>query len=438
MKHLLIVDDDKAVCSALKVHLESEGYKAYEAYSLEEAREVLSANTIHAVLLDQNLPDGNGIDFIAELKEEWPQISIIVITGYGDIPIAVEAMRRGADYFATKPVYMKDLKVILEKCLEIRSLRKIADLGSRRRRDELFMGDYIRTHCMREAEIAAKSDSPVLIQGETGTGKSLLATWINRASGRVRAPFVHINCAVLKGDLLVSELFGHARGAFTGALHRKAGLLEIADGGTLFMDEIGDLTPEVQSQLLHVLDTKTFRRLGETQDHYSDFRLICATNRNLRAEVAQGEFRQDLFYRISVLNVSLPALRDYLDEIPQLCRHLLTLLQCPHIEISEKAMAALSSYSWPGNVRELRNVIERALLLCDGGTIQPSHLPFGTEFSAEIPPISVEKQIRQMEVDHIRDVISRCEGNMTRAARLLGISRATLYRRLTRKHSPTS
>ena len=321
MKHLLVVDDDKAVCSALKGHLESEGYRAFEAYSLEGAREVLSTSRIHAVLLDQNLPDGNGLDFITEIKEEWPQVSIIVITGYGDIPIAVEAMRRGADYFATKPVYMKDLKVILEKCLEIRSLQKIADLRSRRTRDELFIGDYFRTHCLQEAEIAAKSDSPVLIQGETGTGKSLLATWINRGSGRVNGPFVHLNCAVLKGDLLVSELFGHARGAFTGAINRKAGLLEIADGGTLFLDEIGDLSPEVQSQLLHVLETKTFRRLGETRDHYSDFRLICATNRNLKKEVNEGTFRQDLFYRISVLNVSLPPLREYLSELPGLCNH---------------------------------------------------------------------------------------------------------------------
>jgi DNA-binding NtrC family response regulator len=433
MKHLLVVDDDRAVCSALKGHLESEGYGAYEAYSLGEAREVLSIRRIHAILLDQNLPDGNGLDFITELKEEWPQVSIIVITGYGDIPIAVEAMRRGADYFATKPVYMKDLKVILEKCLEIGSLRKIADLRSRRPRDELFVGNYFRTHCLREAEIAAKSESPVLIQGETGTGKSLLATWINRGSKRVHGPYVHLNCAVLKGDLLVSELFGHARGAFTGAIHRKPGLLEIADGGTLFLDEIGDLSPEVQSQLLHVLETKTFRRLGETRDHYSDFRLICATNRNLRNEAAQGEFRQDLFYRISVLNVSLPPLRQYLDELPYLCRHLLNSLQCPQIEISNKAFAALSSYSWPGNVRELRNVLERASLLCDGGTIQPSHLPFGAEISAEIPAVSFEKQINQMEVNHIRNVIARCEGNMTRAARLLGISRATLYRRLTRK-----
>jgi len=441
MKHpILIVDDDQDVRVSLKNFLElDKQYDVFEAGTLRKAREILTEERIRAVLLDLNLPDGNGFDWISELKEEWPQLAILVITGRGDVPTAVKAMRLGADHFATKPIDVNDLTVILEKCLEIGSLRLFSKIRNRRpAREAPFFGkSVVLQQANTEAQIASESDAVTLLQGETGSGKTLFAVWIHEHGARRSGPFVEINCGGLRGEMLASELFGHSRGAFTGAVEKKQGLVEIADEGTLFLDEIGDMDADVQSHLLKVLETKTFRRLGEVRDRHSDFRLICATNRNLREEVARGKFRQDLYYRISVLTVSLPPLRGYVSDLPELSQRILTSLSKQNVKIDPEALDQLCGYHWPGNVRELRNVLERATLLCGSGPITPAHLPFDQRGDISASD-SIETQIRDKEKEHILDVIARCKGDVREAARILGLSRATLYRRLGKKATKNS
>ncbi|PWT91164.1 MAG: sigma-54-dependent Fis family transcriptional regulator [Acidobacteria bacterium] len=427
---VLIVDDDADVCASLKNYLESINYPTFVANNISKGRTLLAQERIRAILLDLNLPDGSGLNWISEIKEEWPQVAILVITGQGDVPTAVHAMRRGADHFATKPIDIDDLTIILEKCLEIGSLRRATGLQARHKTKEspFFGKSAALAPVIEEARLAAASEAPTLLQGETGSGKTLIARWIHEQSARRNGPFIEINCGGLRGEMLASELFGHARGAFTGAVDKKQGLVEIADEGTLFLDEIGDMDPEVQSHLLKVLETKSFRRLGEVRDRRSDFRLICATNRDLQQEVTRGKFRQDLFFRIAVLTVSVPALRNCLSDLPDLCYHILKSMSRT-IVISQEAVERLQSYQWPGNVRELRNVIERAVLLCGSGPILPKHLPFDTPGMIK-EDNSVEDEIRQKEADHIAEVIARCKGDVGEAAKILGLSRATLYRRL--------
>lgn len=433
--HILIVDDDPAVRFGLRSYLDTLKYATLEANSLEQARQVVSHKRVGAVLLDLNLPDGNSLSWISELKEEWPQVAIIVITGKGDIPTAVEAMRKGADHFATKPMDMDELSIVLEKSLEIGELRKQSGLRNRRSNTvEPFAGGSLSMNRLRkEVDVAASSDAPVLLQGETGTGKTLFASWIHEQSNRKAGPFIDINCGGLRGEMLASELFGHSKGAFTGAVEKKQGLFEMADEGTVFLDEIGDMDMDVQAQVLKVLETKTFRRMGEVQDRHSDFRLICATNRNLFDEVQKGRFRQDLYYRIAVLNVKLPSLKDYRDDLLGLCKFILNRLSHQNLGISPEAIQLLAGYHWPGNVRELRNVLERAALLCKSDTITQAHLPFHMlSAQATEQDLGIETEIRQKEIDHIQEVIQRCKGDVTQAARILGLSRATLYRRLAR------
>lgn len=436
-RQILIVDDDPAIRFALKGYLETTGYSAIVAADLAEARKAVSSERINAILLDLNLPDGNSLDWIPSCKEESPEIPILVITGRGDIPTAVQAMRLGADYFATKPIDMNELMVVLEKCLEIGSLRRVGSKMRGRAASNPFFGQSpAMQRCLKEARVAAASEAPILIQGETGCGKGVLAQWIHENGPRAGHSMVDINCAMLQGEMLASELFGHARGAFTGAIDKKLGLLEIADEGTAFLDEIGETDPAIQSQLLKVLETKTFRRLGEVRDRHSDFRLLCATNKDLQSMVSKGKFRDDLYYRITVFTIQIPPLRQRVEDLPDLCDHLLKTISPKAATISKEAMRVLLGYPWPGNVRELRNVLERAVLVSLGAEITTEHLPFHLTPETETKPdrssdkSHMEEQIVNMEATHMREVIARCNGNVTRAARVLGVSRATLYRRL--------
>jgi DNA-binding NtrC family response regulator len=375
------------------------------------------------------LPDGNGLDWIAELRDVHPGLVIVVVTGHGDVPLAVEAMRRGADEFVTKPVNMAELEAFLRNSLEGRLPRRsTAPRRAAQQRPSLFFGNSSAALRLRElGALAAQNESPALLQGETGSGKSLLARWIHDHGARASRPFVELSCAVLSGDLLASELFGHARGAFTSALSDKQGLLDVADGGTLFLDEVSEMEPAIQAQFLKVLEEKRYRRLGEVSQRTSEFRLICATNRNLRHETESGRFRTDLYFRVNVFPVDVPPLRTRPEDLPGFVGHLLATLGAAGSDVLPEALEALQRYEWPGNVRELRNALERALLLARGEALGPEHFRRLDVFGPRTA--EVLKQEREWLV---RSAIRNNQGNVAAAAQALGVSRATMYRRLQR------
>ena len=375
---ILMVDDEPAVLFGYGRFFAQAGYDTVEAATLAEARTAIRSRRFDAVLLDLNLPDGNGLDWIRSLREESPDISVIVITGQGDIPTAVEAMRLGADNFLVKPVDMDGLDIYLRKSLELNALRRSDRLTQRTRKQDTgpcFGTSPAMQKVQETLLLMAEHESPVLLQGETGTGKGVCARWIHQQSLRKGGPILELNCSTLQGDLLASELFGHAKGAFTSAHQSKQGLVEVADGGTLFLDEIGDMDLPVQAQFLKVIEEKTYRRLGETHTRQSDFRLVCATNRDLQTDVAAGRFRSDLLYRINLFPIVLPPLRERPEDIPELIDHVLGQAGGPPRSVPQDVMDLLKGYSWPGNVRELRNVVERAVILARGGTLSREHFP---------------------------------------------------------------
>lgn len=428
---LLLIDDEPAIQFGFSEYLSRVGYSVHGALSIAEAREALSTHRFDAILLDLSLPDGNGLDLIAELRENYFDIPIIVITGIGDIPLAVESMRRGADNFLTKPVNMPDLDVFLQKSLELGALRRQQRTTQRlRQKKEPYFGQSsVIQKVMDLSSLALKNDSPIILQGETGTGKGILAKWIHEHSHRSSSTFVEVNCASLKGELLASELFGHARGAFTSAVQDRQGLIEVADGGTLFLDEIGDMDMGVQAQFLKVIEEKQYRRLGEVRIRRSEFRLICATHRDLLEDTRQGKFRSDLYFRIHVFPIVIPPLRERSEDIPDLIRYMMEKLNVSRVGMSNEAMSLLCSYAWPGNVRELKNVLERATLLAQGGPITPTHLPGIARSGFLIGEENSLPDLNHLEEMHVREAL-RLFGNAQSAANALGISRATLYRKL--------
>jgi len=437
---ILIVDDDPATRFGFSKYLSKIEYAVKEASSLAEARKAISSKRFDAVILDLILPDGNGIDWIQELRETSPDIAVVVITGAGDIPVAVEAMRRGADNFMTKPVNMEDLEVFLRKSLEIGTLRR-KDLTSRRleKKVEPYFGKSPIIEEVKElASVAAESDSPILLQGATGTGKSMLARWIHDHSYRNAAPFVEVSCSGLKGDLLASELFGHVKGAFTSAVQDRQGLIEVANGGTLFLDEIGDMDLTVQAQFLKLIEEKTYRRLGEVKVRRSDFRLICATNKNLKEETKQQRFRQDLYFRVNTFPITIPSLVERLEDLEELIEHILAQLGSPRYKISPEVMDLLKTYPWPGNIRELSNVLERALILARGEPFHLAHFPgmHHVKSPLESQQKKEARDLKNLEEDYIREEIKRVGGDIRKAAQALGVSRATLYRKIKKFRDP--
>lgn len=424
---VLVVDDDDAVQFAFSRYLSRTGYDVAAAGSLKEARELLSSRPLDGILLDLNLPDGNGIDWIAEARAERPDVALIVITGLGDIPTAVEAMRRGADHFLTKPVDMAELEISLKKAIEFGSLRRdhyVLERLAKKGRPFFGTGPGMQ-NVQRLASIACDNDSILMISGETGTGKGMLAKWIHDGSRRGNAPFVEVNCSGLRGDLLASELFGHAKGAFTSASQDRVGLIEYADKGTLFLDEIGDMDMLVQAQLLKVIEERQFRRLGEVKTRQSNFRLICATNKDLAEETRAGSFRQDLYYRIFVFPVVIPPLRARAEDLEALIRHFLDQMNMGHLKVPGAVLEKMRVYHWPGNIREMKNVIERAVLLSGGSSLMAEHFFIEPRASACVPAAQEDRLID--------DAIRKSGGNMAKAARSLGISRATLYRKMNRE-----
>lgn len=370
-QNILIIDDDPAVRSAVAAFLKEFGFDVHMASTLAGARESISTRSYEAVIIDQLLPDGSGIDLIRELRAISSDMAIVVITGAADVPLAVKAMQEGADNFLPKPVNFDGLLVFLRKSLEVRSLRRIS--GSRKRLEKQSYFDFGTSPAMASvqelARLAADNDSPVLLTGETGVGKGVLARWIHENSRRTGGAFVEVNCSGLRGELLVSELFGHSKGAFTSAVQDRQGLMDIADGGTLFLDEIGDMDLAVQAQFLKVIEEKSYRRLGEVRMRTSDFRLMCATNKDLLEEASQRRFRKDLLYRIQVMPIIVPPLRERSEDLERLALHILASLHYLFQDVAPDIISLLKAYPWPGNVRELRNVLERAVMLARGSAL---------------------------------------------------------------------
>jgi len=417
---LLLIDDEPSFRVSMSRYLSHSGFTVRDAGTLQGARAALAGDHYDAMLLDLQLPDGNGMDWIAEIRRQYRDLILVVITGCSEIPVAVEAMRRGADHFVAKPIEPAEVTAYLQRALDA-GPRLRASAPRARKSGSFFFGTSTAARELETmAEIAASSDAVVLIMGETGAGKGMLAKWIHEQSTRRAKPFVEVNCSALRGELLANEMFGHSRGAFTSAADTQEGLLDAADGGTLFLDEVGDMDPGIQAQLLKTIEEKRYRRLGDVKPRRSDFRLICATNHSLQQAVAAGRFRSDFFYRINVLSIAVPALRERINDLADFISELTS------VPVERSALDLLERHPWPGNVRELRNVLERAALVSRGQTIAPWHL----ELEAAAG--------RRSEDPDVLEVLQRHGGNKERAAREMGISRATLYRRLSDLKRPVS
>ncbi|MBI5804915.1 sigma-54-dependent Fis family transcriptional regulator [candidate division TA06 bacterium] len=430
---ILLIDDEEAIQFAFTKYLGKSGYEVITASTLAQARIALTQRNYDIILLDLSLPDGNGLEMIGEIRQSQADVALVVITGKGDVPLAVKAMQLGADNFMTKPTDMDELEVYLRKSMELKGLRrqdtarKLMD-----KKQEPFFGKGAAMKKVLEfSSVAAGKDCALILHGETGTGKGVLARWIHDHSVRSAQAFVEVNCSALKGDLLNSELFGHAKGAFTSAHQDRPGLFEVADGGTLFLDEIGDMELAAQAQFLKVIEEKQYRRLGEVKLRHSDFRLICATNRDLLEETKQGRFRLDLYYRINVFPIYIPALRERTEDLEMLVKYLLFTLNYHQQEIPPGVIKLLRAYNWPGNIRELKNILERGLLLAQGNKLEPGHFT-GLEQAMENTDDakSGSKTIGGAEGLHIKNILAQFNNDTVGAAKALGISRPTLYRKI--------
>jgi DNA-binding NtrC family response regulator len=434
---ILIVEDDIRQRALLGEFLSASGLKALTAGNCLEAEHICRTHRPDAAILDYELPDGNALDLMARLKTIDPSLPIIILTGQGSIQRAVEAVKLGADQFLTKPVDLATLNVLLQRSLANHQIRRaqLADKSRARHVPDPFLGKS--SSIQKLAEVAHKvlnTNSPVLIQGATGSGKGVLARWLHRNGPRAERPFVDLNCAGLSKDLLETELFGHEKGAFTGAVQNKLGLLEIGHKGTIFLDEIGDLDLQVQPKLLKVLEEKTFRRLGDVRERLVDVRLIAATNRDLRELVRQKTFRDDLYFRVSAISLSVPSLHERVEDIPILARQLLDHvgadLGLHSTEISDEAMRYLQSYPWPGNVRELRNILERAVLLGDQHLLTAKDLHFDVHIDTDRFDDGTITTLEEVERNYIARALRILGGTVPEVAKRLGIPRSSLYNKI--------
>jgi DNA-binding NtrC family response regulator len=438
---VLLVDDDAAFRQAMRVELERRRYAVSTADGGDAAIRHMSAAEPDVVLLDLRMPGTNGLDVLAAIRANHPSTDVIILTGHGSIDTAIEAIRAGAFDYVAKPCPLDELEVRIQRALERQALRRRAtllergltppDLGSS------FVGaspEFMRLLSLINR--VSPTDSAVLITGETGTGKEMAAKLIHARSARRHGPFVIVECAALQESLLQSELFGHQRGAFTGADRTKPGLFEVADGGTIFLDEIGEVSLATQVKLLRVLDTSTFRHVGGTTEIHVNARVIAATNRDLEAMVRQGLFREDLYYRLGAITMRLPPLRERDGDIDRLAEHFLARLNerfgCSR-RLSAAARSRLAAHTWPGNVRELLHVIEAAMIVCDTDDIEPVHLPpvlrTPTAAASGDTP-SAFPTLADLEHAHIQRALDLAAGHRGRAARMLGISERNLYRKL--------
>jgi DNA-binding NtrC family response regulator len=437
---LLVVDDDPEFRETLVRRFERSGFSVRGAASGEEALTLAARRNFDVAVFDVMMPGMSGLELLEKFRSQFPECQVIMLTGQGTIESAVEAMRRGAYNYLTKPFPLRDLEVQIEKAYERGRLQReneqLRSLLARSQPPSEMVG---RSPAMQEVfrliEKAGPSDKAILIQGESGTGKELVARALHRASPRADKPLVVINCAALPETLLESELFGHEKGAFTGAVAAKPGLFEMADGGTLFIDEIGEMPGALQAKLLRVLEDGSMRRIGSLQERKVDVRLLAATNRDLQKEVQAGRFREDLYYRINVMSLELPPLRERRGDIPLLVQHFLG----PGWEIEPEAMARIEAYAWPGNVRQLINALERAKILADGRRIRLKDLPKEVAQAAVTAPAPAQAasaallttdDLATLQRHKIVEVLRREAANKSRAARALGIDRRKLYRLL--------
>jgi len=448
---ILIVDDDEVMQETLSDVMRKGGYEIFSVTSGNEALAMIKKNVIDLVLLDMKLPDVDGLEVLKKIKASDTEILVIIMTAYSDVQTAVSAMKSGAYHYINKPFELEELKLLIEKGLETKSLINEVRRLHRQQREE-YQNNHIygvspQIQSVKEliGMISKTHKTSVLVQGESGTGKELAANAIHYNSNRQDRPLMKINCSAIPDSLLESELFGYEKGAFTDAKNTKKGLFELADGGTVFLDEIGDMKPFLQSKILRVLENQTFMRVGGEREIKVDVRIIAATNRNLETLVREGSFRKDLYYRLKVMVVEMPPLRERTEDILLLSNLFIEENNREHGKnvrgFSEEAKKLLSQYTWPGNARELRNVIERAMILTDQELITPKQLPFElkqTERYGQVDTdpeqfeITDEMSLEQTEKIHLSRVLRRLEWNKSKASKVLGISRATLRAKIKR------
>ena len=446
-KRILIVDDEPSIRRVLAAHLKRAGYEVDTAADGEKATHLLEEESFHLVVTDLKMPGMGGMELLAWVRRNHPGLPVIVITAHGTVDTAVESLKLGAHDYVTKPFDRDELQLVISKALR-------SEEASRRTLHPDQDGRFAiigRTRTMRDlyALIDKVADSPttVLITGESGTGKELVARALHDQSGRKDQPFITVNCGAIPEALFESELFGHEKGAFTGAVSARPGRFELAHGGTLFLDEVGELPRDMQVKLLRALQDRSFERVGGIRTQFVDVRLVAATNRDLKREVEQGRFREDLFYRLNVVPITLPSLRERTDDIPLLVEHFLSRFNARlgrNIrEVGAEALTALAGHGWPGNVRELENLLERAVLLCEGEVIGPGDLlglpsldpqdeadEEEEEDGAELDGLGLKEVVRvytaRLERTRILRALSKEGGNVTRASKTLGISRKSL------------
>jgi len=421
----------------LKNELSRKGYSVSVAADGGEALRLLSSNAFDAILLDVVMPGMDGLSLMKSLKEDPSAPPIIVLTGKATVETAVEAMKNGAYDYLTKPYKLDELVIVVDRACEFSRLSVKSKLLEQElvRKESPF--EFIGTSRQLKDILAlirkvAPTDSPVFIQGESGTGKELVANTVWHYSKRKGTPFIALNCASLSENLIESEIFGHEKGAFTNAYQLKRGLVEVADKGTLFLDEIGEMPAGLQAKLLRFLDSGEFRRVGGNKALNVDVRLIAATNKDLTGMIRKGTFREDLYYRLNVINITLPPLRDRKEDIPELAQHFLAKyakkLSKTITEISPDARELLAGYHWPGNVRELENVIERAVILCEAETLDAGDLSLPAQVI--VSELGTNPSLEEMEKNYILRVLKEANGNQSKASQLLGIDRKTLYLKL--------
>ena len=432
---MLVVEDDKALSEIVCEELRERGHMAVAAESVAEGLDQLKQSEFEVALVDLMLPDGSGIDILKKIAEEGLATEAIVLTGYATVDTAIQAMKLGAYDYVTKPARMDELEILVAKAAEKSRLRR-ENSHLRRRLEGQVPGDGIVTEdpamrdLMATVERVAPSDLPVLIQGESGTGKELIARSLHRLSPRNVQPFVAINCGAVPETLLESELFGHEKGSFSGALSRKPGLFEVADKGVLFLDEVGEITPPVQVKLLRAIETKEFFRVGGTRPVRTDVRLVSATNKNVKSEMQEGRFREDLYYRLNGVTVKLPPLRERKADIALLARHFLDRFAAKK-KLTSRAIEILQSYAWPGNVRELQMVMQRAAILTPSDTLDAADLPLDVrDQNWKAAAVKTGLSLAEMEREYIETVLREHEGHRGKTARALGIDPKTLYNKL--------